>query len=351
MPDSDFLKAALPLFINGEIAVLEWSCDTILSNQEKPDWLTNLLQEFSNANRLLGHGVFFSLLDAKWTEKQSLWIKQLKKEISELKYNHISEHFGFMSSGDFHSGCPLPVPLNKSTLTIGIDRMKRLQDAIDIPVGLENLAFSFSKNDVAEQGEFLERLIEPVNGFIILDLHNIYCQSQNFKIDMEELIQLYPLDAVKEIHISGGSWETVKGSDRKIRRDTHDQSVPRELFEVLPWVLSQCTHLEFIIFERLGGTLGGTSDSLRFQSDFRRLKQIVETSNSTFTHKTWGNKVEPLNKPLVDHQLHQDQILLKKSLLLAVDHEDIGNNFENWDTSTWDKDMIDTAISLSKKWD
>jgi hypothetical protein len=49
---------------------------------------------------------------------------------------------------------------------------------------LENLALSFSVDDVKHQGEFLEKLVEPVNGFLILDLHNLYCQSHNFDIPL-----------------------------------------------------------------------------------------------------------------------------------------------------------------------
>ncbi len=112
-----------------------------------------------------------------------------------------------MNTENFHQGVPLPVSLHSKTLKIGKDRLYRLQDAVGLPVGIENLAFSFSIEDVKEQGVFLDKLIEDVNGFLILDLHNIYCQACNFEMEMDELILLYPLDKIKEIHLSGGSWQ------------------------------------------------------------------------------------------------------------------------------------------------
>ena len=122
MPEIDFLKASLPLFQNEQIDVVEWSFDTIIKENSEPEWLSGLLNEFGNENKLIGHGVYYSLFDSKWSHRQELWLEKIKKEISKRKYKHISEHFGFMSSPDYHAGFPLPVALNDTTLKIGIDR-------------------------------------------------------------------------------------------------------------------------------------------------------------------------------------------------------------------------------------
>ncbi len=148
MTEPSFLEACVPLFQKGEIEVLEWSFDTIQSIESEPFWLNDLLSAYSQENSLLGHGVYYSLFDANWGERQEAWIQKSKNETERYKYNHISEHFGFMSSENYHKGVPLPVPLSNKTLDIGIDRLKRLQDAVNLPVGIENLAFSFSKKEI-----------------------------------------------------------------------------------------------------------------------------------------------------------------------------------------------------------
>jgi len=173
MTEPAFLEASFPLFAEGEIEILEWSFDTIQSIENEPIWLNDLLATYSNENKLIGHGVYYSLFDAHWGERQEIWINKIKKEVEKYKYNHISEHFGFMSSENYHKGVPLPIPLSDDTLNIGIDRLKRLQDAVNLPVGIENLAFSFSKKDVLEQGIFIEKMLDSVNGFLVLDLWNL----------------------------------------------------------------------------------------------------------------------------------------------------------------------------------
>ncbi len=352
MPENDFLKACLPLFQEEQIDAIEWSFDTIVKENSEPEWLTGLLDDFSFENKLLGHGVYYSLFDANWTKRQDSWLEKLKRETKKRKYNHISEHFGFMSSSDYHSGFPLPVSLNQTTLRIGIDRVKRLQDSVQLPVGVENLAFSFSKNDVEEQGKFIEKIIESVGGFVILDLHNIYCQSHNFEIDILDLVDLYPLTEVKEIHVSGGSWQnSLYQKDKKIRRDTHDDCIPREIFDVLPKVLSRCQNVEFVIFERLGNSFKIDSDYLDYLNDFKRLKSIVENQSYTENNKIWTRIFELEKIPFTDLELQLEQKILADALSKIEDCSEIKKMiFKNWDLSSWDLEMIHTATQISKKW-
>lgn len=348
--DPDLLRSLLPFFESGKIQTIEWSFDTVLDKQNVPAWLNDLLTLYSNEQRLLGHGVFYSLLDAKWSQKQDTWIQQLKETVKQFKYNHITEHFGFMTSGNFHEGCPLPTPLNQNTLAIGIDRLLRIQQVAEVPVGLENLAFAFSMDDVSRQGEFLERLVAPVNGFIILDLHNIYCQSHNFKVDFMDLISRYPLELVKEIHISGGSWEDeVYGKD-KIRRDTHDGKVPEIIFEILPEVLKRCPFLEFVIFERLENTFQTEDELHQYRKDLDRIFKIIQISNIKRTKQNWGNSALPMGKPLFDALLYKEQQSLSNQLINANSAEDVNFHLENWNSDFWKPEMIETAIKMSKKW-
>ena len=281
MLEDDFLRAALPLFDQGEVDVLEWSFDVGWSLPALPAWAESLLEDYSRGGRLLGHGVTFSALSGAWTARQADWLARLREEVSRLSYIHVSEHFGFMTAGDFHRSAPLPVPLTPSSLRLGHDRLRRLQDQGAGRVGLENLAFAFGQQDVADQGRFLDQLLAPVDGFLLLDLHNLYCQSCNFEIPMSELMDLYPLDRVRELHVSGGSWSpvTVEGrAGEQVRRDTHDGPVPEEVFAAIPVALARCPNIAAVIFERLGRTIASPQDETAFREDFRRLRRIVESA-------------------------------------------------------------------------
>lgn len=351
MPEADFVSAILPLLQNNSVDVLEWSFDTFYDVNE-PEWLSGLLDFYADNNRLLGHGVYYSLFDARWNERQEIWLKKLKKECANRKYNHITEHFGFMNTENFHQGVPLPVPMHPLTLQIGKDRLKRLQDAVEIPVGVENLAFSFSIDDVKEQGVFLDQLVEDIEGFLILDLHNIYCQSCNFGVSMQEIIKLYPLEKVKEIHLSGGSWQESAYAKKPVRRDTHDDRIPDEIVEMLPEVLSQCQNLEYIVIERLGHTLSAESDKLFFFADFNRVKEIISKSEDrSEDKKVWNRRIGVDLKPVEDMVLYDEQTKLTKMLFDESSVAKVKNEaFQYFKPENWDEEMIMTAQQIIKKW-
>lgn len=361
--DANILLASLPLFEREQIEAVEWSFDALFKNDGLPDWFSDLIQEFSSQNRLIGHGVYFSLFSGKWMPEQQDWLNKLKSLTEKFQFDHITEHFGFMTGANFHKGAPLSIPLTDSTMALGIDRLQRIQDACHCPVGLENLAFSYSLDEVRRQGNFLEKLVEKINGFIILDLHNFYCQIHNFDIDFDTLIDLYPLNRVREIHISGGSWDPqLTATGKKVRRDTHDDAVPEEVFKLLSAVIPKCENLKFVVLEQLGTALDTDKKRMDFQNDFLKMDAIVKRSasvspnNPVYDFRPFQQII--LNPvPLEDLSLHSQQVQLSTILETAVDQEHARQllfnselNNSAWETEKWEPYMLNTAISIAQKW-
>lgn len=361
--DNSLLQASLPLFTTEKVEAIEWSFDTLYKVRDIPGWFVELLQAFGNEGRLIGHGVYFSLFSGKWTVEQQRWLDHLRKIATNFRFDHITEHFGFMTGEDFHKGAPISVPYTAETLAIGIDRLKRIRDACSCPVGLENLAFSYSPEEVKRHGEFLEKLVEPVNGFIILDLHNLYCQLHNFSLDFETLIRAYPLDRVREIHISGGSWEpSGVNPGRSIRRDTHDDAVPEQVFDLLKKALPLCPNLKFVVLEQLGTALHTVESQHGFQQDFDKMQAIVNAFNEKGHYFSTNNFLPEefllLQEPAPESRtLYEQQLELSSILERAKDAQEAFQLLQNsslahseWKTETWSPYMLETAMSIAQKW-
>lgn len=360
--DVDILAAALPLFAGGKVEAIEWSFDTLFRMPQMPGWFSELLQTYSQQKRLIGHGVYFSLFSGQWSINQQHWLQHLRELSREYVFDHITEHFGFMTGQNFHHGAPLPIPYSKTTLAIGQDRLARIQDACQCPVGLENLAFSYSLDEVKQHGQFLQQLITPVNGFIILDLHNLYCQLHNFQASYNEIINLYPLDRVREIHISGGSWESsAVEPDRKIRRDTHDEAVPEEVFWLLEQTIEKCPNLKYVVLEQLGNALKSEESKQLFYADFLKMEVIIQQNNKKL-------KTEPVytflpsalllpEQPIEDKTLAEQQGLLSQILENSTTAKEAINLLQtsalahsDWQIETWEPYMIETAHNIARKW-
>jgi len=273
MIEPEFLAAAYPLLERGAVDVLEWSFDVGWPPARLPPWAAELIDHFGAAGRLLGHGVSYSPLSAGDEARQERWLEAFRGEVASRRYLHVSEHFGFASAGDFHQSAPLPVPLCPAALELGRERLARLAQIAGVPVGLENLAFAFGPQDVRDQGRFLDELLAPVDGFVLLDLHNLYCQVENFGVPFEELLAGYPLGRVRELHVAGGSWSGPDSA--RVRRDTHDGPVPEEVFRLVPTALAACPNVRAVILERLGDTLAGDGAAESLRRDFERLREVV----------------------------------------------------------------------------
>ena len=361
MYEPAFNRAILPLLEQGEVDALEWSFDTVKDYKLMPAWLQQLLKEYGDAGRLYGHGVYYSVFAGAWLPRHHSWLQNLESLLKKFSFSHISEHFGFMTSGNAHAGAPLPVPLSPATLELGVRRLQHLAALTGIPVGMENLAFCFSLKDMQEQGKFLEELVMPVNGFVLLDLHNIYCQAMNFGMDAKDIIQTYPLHLVKEIHVSGGSWEDSVYSDRPVRRDTHDHAIPEAVLALLEYALPLCPRTDLVTVERLGDTLKDEQDEALFRDEFLHVKDLVRKAPRGMAGQ-WPAGIIPAavtdelllhNPALQEQQVHILEVL-KQAPDAPAAHEallkDPCIDHTLWQTQDWQLPMIETAILLGKKW-
>lgn len=264
LADDAFRLAAAPLFDEGDVDALEWSFDTA----DPPDWLAGLLDFCSAEGRLWGHGVSYSPLSAGFSAHQARWLERLADETSRRTYQGFSEHFGVSRAQGWRQAPPLPVPWTPTSEAVGIDRMQRFSEAAGVPVGLENLALAFGMRDVLDQGAFLDALLEPVDGYLHLDLHNLWCQCVNFDVAPGTLLSRYPLDRVRVVHVAGGSWSMAGGSP--FRRDTHDGPVPQEVLDLLRLTLQICSGLQVVFLERL------RPDPAALRADLRAVREVVD---------------------------------------------------------------------------
>lgn len=266
MDHPDFAATCLPLLEEGLVEAIEWSIDTAW---EPSQATAAILDHFAERDALYGHGVTLSTLSATWTPRQDAWIRRVQAEVARRPYRHISEHLGFITAGDWVDGAPLPMPRLPQVVEAGRRSVARLGRATGGPVGLENLALALSADDVRDEGDLLEAILAPTDGFIVLDLHNLWCRAVNFDQPLPLLLERYPAERVREVHLSGGSW------DGTFRRDTHDGAVPDEVFAALPDALHRFANVEVVVLEQLPGALGTPEQRDAFEADFRRLRQVL----------------------------------------------------------------------------
>ena len=145
LPEDDFRVAAMPLFEAGVVDALEtdidatWGYSADSAPRIMPAWIATILEQYANDDLLYGHGVWLSVMSGRWTSRQEMWMERLAAEVATRRYQHVSEHFGWMTSGAYWRNTLLPIAKTRETVAIGIDRMQRLAEVAACRVGLENL--------------------------------------------------------------------------------------------------------------------------------------------------------------------------------------------------------------------
>ncbi|MCE9579119.1 MAG: DUF692 domain-containing protein [Deltaproteobacteria bacterium] len=284
LPEGDFRAAALPLFEAGLVDALErdidyaWGSHPRGERRDEPAWALEILDAYAADDALYGHGVWMSVMSGRWTSRQERWIAQLTDECRARRYRHVSEHFGWLSAGPFWRNTMLPAPYTPATVALGVDRLRRLADAVGCPVGLENLGMGLGPVDAQEQGAFLGEILDAVDGFLLLDVHNVWTQAHNARLDPLALLRTYPLARVRELHVSGGDWYEPAPGARPIRLDSHDGDVPGDVWPLVAEALACCPALEVVFLERRGQTLGREPDRAAYRADFLALRAAVEAA-------------------------------------------------------------------------
>jgi uncharacterized protein (UPF0276 family) len=281
--DVGFRAAVAPLLEDNLIDALEVQIDERFnhgwSSVVLPRWMTQVTNLFSDAGALYGHGVLFSVLSAAFErERQGRWLRLLAAECKRRTYQHVSEHLGYFAVEGFWMSTAMPVPHTAASVRVGVNRMRMLAEAAQVPVGLENQANMLSPDDALGQGDFLEELLAPVNGFLLLDVHNIYTQAVNLGLSPIRLLERFPLQRVREMHVAGGTWWKAPDG-RAVRLDSHDGPVPNEAFALLREAVPRCPNLEVVFLERRDATLE-LEDADEFREDFLSVRRIVEEAHA-----------------------------------------------------------------------
>lgn len=357
MPSEDARLANEELFEQGVVDAIEWSVDFGMG-VEAPDWVQRHVRDYAARGRAYAHGVELSPMSAELAPEQHAWLAELSRACAATPYRHLTEHYGFITAGDFVRGTPLPLPPSRAALRIASERVQVLRETSKLPVGIENLAFAFSVRDVFAQADFVRALCEASDAFVLLDVHNLFCQAVNFAIDPLEIARRYPLDRVREIHFAGGglSWPASDEQRRAFRRDSHDAAAPSELFPMLEALLPELPALEVVILERSDRSLFGRAEADRHREEFRALRSLVKAERASRSGVSapaataWvdddGAALESFQRSLLGSlEQHADPQAAKEALVgdagLAIYREHI---------ESYEPRAIEIGISLVRQW-
>ena len=188
------------------------------------------------------HGVGLSLGSDKLVCKNHL--TQIKELIDRFEPFSFSEHLSWSASGNAHLNDLLPLPYNKEVVNRLCSNINYVQDFLNMEILIENPStyISFGENEMKEW-EVINELSSKTGCKILLDINNIYVQSQNHGFSQFDYIDNINHDNIYELHLAGYSEFSFPDKKQKILIDTHSKKVHDPVWELFSYAMKKfgCT--------------------------------------------------------------------------------------------------------------
>lgn len=213
------------------------------------------LNQFSQ--RKIVHGVGFPI--GGTTPLDLSYLPAFKETIAAVNAPWCSEHLSFnrfaSERDEFDTGFLCPPLQSPEGIEKAAANIQALQAKLPIPFAFET-GVNYLQPLAGElsDGQFFAAVAEEADCGIVLDLHNLWCNEQNSRQPLREVLAELPLERVWEVHLAGG--QDYHG----YWLDAHSDLVPIPLMELAKEIIPTLPNLKALIFEIL--------------EDFVRIKNI-----------------------------------------------------------------------------
>lgn len=235
----------------------------ILSRLEKIDILEVIADGYFNASRKVRRSLTtlaaqvpislhaISLGMASCAPVDLRRITQLARLVNEVCPDCWSEHLAFVRGGGLEIGHLSAPPRTEETVEATIRNIDTVRRVVGTGPQIENIATLIEPpGSTMDEPQWLRSIAVRSGSDLLLDLHNVHANTQNFRQDPGEFLAAIPLERVASIHLSGGRWIGPEGGRRLL--DDHLHDVPDPVFHLLEEVAARAARPLTVIIERDG---------------------------------------------------------------------------------------------------
>ncbi|MEU6315620.1 DUF692 domain-containing protein [Streptomyces sp. NPDC047014] len=206
---------------------LDWV--EVVAENVCPGHLPEALERLrERGTRIVPHGVSLGLGGAERPDPAKL--AALGERAVALGAPLVTEHIAFVrtASPALEAGHLLPVPRTRDALDVLCENVRIAQDALPVPLALENIAALFSwPGEELTEGQFLTELVERTGVRLLIDVANLHTNRVNRGEDPAAVLDAIPLEALAYVHVAGG----VERDG--VWHDTHAHPVPPVVLDLL----------------------------------------------------------------------------------------------------------------------
>ena len=226
----DFLEDVLARDVPLDVAFFEVSPENYMRRGGYFPWA---LEQVKARTPIITHGLTLSLGAVDRPEQS--YIEELVRETTRVGTPWHSDHLCFSTAGPRVLHDLLPLELAKPVAARVADRVRWVQDALGLPMAIENISwYAHPARPKISEEDFITEVLERADCGLLLDVNNVYVNSKNHGFDPRTFIDSLPLDRVWQIHVAGHT-RTPAG----LVLDTHDAPVVDPVLDLLSWTIER----------------------------------------------------------------------------------------------------------------
>lgn len=176
------------------------------------------------------HGVGLSI--GSMQPLDSVHLARVKNVCDRYEPESFSEHLAWSTHESVFLNDLLPLPYTDTTLKQVVEHVHQVQDVLRRQMLLENPATYLAFEETTwKESDFLAEIARRTGCGLLLDVNNVYVASTNHDLDPRTYLADFPVEHVREVHLSGHS-KAIDEKGARLLIDSHDTAVMNEV-----WVL------------------------------------------------------------------------------------------------------------------
>lgn len=150
-----------------------------------------------------------------------------------------SEHLAWSTHDMGFYNDLLPLPYTDTTLKTVCDHIDEVQEGLGRKMLLENPSsyLAFSESTLSEV-DFLREITKRTGCGLLLDVNNVFVSATNMQVDPRAYIDVFPMDAVGEIHL-GGHDEDEDDHGAPLLIDSHGREVADPVWTLYAYTIAK----------------------------------------------------------------------------------------------------------------
>jgi len=191
------------------------------------------LMEIRDRYQIVSHGVCLAIGSTDPLDRE--YLRRMRQFCREIGSPWTSDHLCFTKVDHTNMLDLMPLPFTRETVSHIVERIKIVQGELEMPFLIENITRYVTVSDrEMSEAEFISEIVTKADCGLLLDVTNVFLNSQFHSFDAWRFITSLPLERVGQIHLAG--WEPAE--DGSVI-DSHDGPVQPEVWELFRRVIAR----------------------------------------------------------------------------------------------------------------